>query len=188
MLRSSLTWLILISWFAATETTAQQSVYERTGVPGEMSESRFVLVAARDGVELHAGPDLRTPARSVAYRSGWLIPYGGTLVRTLEPVEASTTGAGSVEVRCDQSEARQMDLRKGESWTYLQSHGEGRGMARLQGKICEVPVLTRTDVFGATLSKPLVQWWVQFLYGDGTSPGWLLVNADSVTFGWRRCC
>lgn len=178
----------LIFCFAATAATAQESVYERRGVPGEMAESRFVLIAAQDRIELHTGPDLRTPERSIPYQAGWRIPFGETLVRTLEAVEASTAKAGSVDVWCDQSDARQMDLAKGETWTYLQSRGEGRGMVRMQGKICEVPVFNRPDVFGATLPQPLVHWWVQFLYADGTSPGWLLVSPERVTFGWRRCC
>ena len=181
-------WLCLLFSFAATAATAQESVYDRAGVPGEMSESRFVLIAARGPIELHAGPDLRAPGRSIPYQRGWRVPFGETLVRTLEAAEARTIKAGSVDVVCERSEPKQMDLAAGERWTYLQQRGEGRGMARIQGQVCEVPVFNREDVFGSTLSKPRVQWWVQFLYADGTSPGWLLVTPEAVTFGFLRCC
>ena len=188
MLQRLLLSLCLLFSFAVTATTAQESVYERNGVPGEMSESRFVLIAARGPIELHTRPDLRAPERSIPYQPGWRIPFGETLVRTLEVTEASTAKAGTVEVLCERLEPRQLTLAAGEPWTYLQQGYEGRGMARIQGQVCEVPVLSREDVFGAKLKRPLAQWWVQLLYADGTSPGWLLVTPDTVTLRFLRCC
>lgn len=186
MLRLLLSCVLFL--FAATEATAQESVYERNGIPGEMSESRFVLTAARGPIELHTGPDLRTPERSIPYQAGWRIPFGETLVRTLDAIEASTISAGTVDVLCERPDPRQMKLAQGEPWTYLQQRGEGRGTARIQGQVCEVPIFNREDIFGTTLRRPVVQWWVQLLYADGTSPGWLLVTREAVTFRFLRCC
>ena len=165
----------------------RESVYDWPGVPGYMAESRFVLVAARDHLELHYRPDLRSSARAVPYQSGWRIPFDETLVRTLEVVELSTIGAGSLNVVCEDSGTDRMNLLAGETWTYLRKHGEGRVTARIQGRACVITPYFSEEIFGGPLPEPVILWWVQVFYADGTSPGWLLVD-DDVTFGWLPCC
>lgn len=75
---------------------------------------------------------------------------------------------------------------EGEEIEYLQYASEGYGTARVGGKICVVPVEFEVETFGSDLEQPDTEWWVRVTYGDGTSPGWLLVTDGQVSFGKRE--
>lgn len=175
----------LIACASTVAFSAQESVYERVGAPGYMSETRFTLTSTVEELQLRGGPDLRAPVRSIPYERGWAIPYRATLVRTLAEVDLVTVGAGTLDAVCDDTGREQLAVEAGESWTYLQRRGEGRIMARIQGRSCMVRAYFREEIFGELASEPPIQWWVEVLYADGTSPGWLLVDEESVAFRFR---
>ncbi|MDX1439538.1 MAG: hypothetical protein R3284_06510, partial [Rubricoccaceae bacterium] len=110
---------------------------------------------------------------------------GATVVRTLESRDLTTASSGAIEVWCEGAGIQEMVISAGEPWTYLQYRAEGHVMARIQEQLCEVPVLAREDIFGEDLPQPIVQWWVEVLYADSSSQGWLLVN-EEVQFSRRR--
>ncbi len=174
---------ILLASIVSPLADAQESVFELKTWPGE---GRPVLIAKHSRLALYSLRDLRSASVSVPYQAGWKIPFGNSVLRTLRAVEAHTVTGGAIDVWCDGSGMQRLDLAAGEPWTYLQYAAEGSVTARIQNRICQLPVYAEEAIFGRDLPQPDVQWWVQVLYADGSSPGWLIVIDEQLTYGSRE--
>ena len=162
---------------------AQEATFEREGWPGE---GMPVLLASNSELELHEAPDLRSAVTELAYGKEQRILFASSLVRTLKEVDLKTIGAGTLEVWCEGDKSELLTLESGQSWTYLQYGSEGFVVARVQGKVCDLPALMEQAIFGTELPNPEVQWWVQVKLANGSLPGWLLVTDSQVRFGQRE--
>ena len=168
---------------AHSPVAAQEAIFEQHTSGGE---GRPVLIAKQDGLQVYSAPDLRSSVHLIPYRTGWLIPFNDTLLRTLQRGENAIVKSGVFDVRCKESGRERMSVRAGEIWIYLQYRAEGMVTAQIQGKICTLPAFIETEIFGEKILRPTIQWWVKVSYADGSSPGWLLVDDDQVKRGQRE--
>ena len=173
--------IIAILLMLGSEGVAEEAQYERRGWPGE---GRPVLIAKHNHLRLHREPNTDSPVCTIPYRIGWRIPIIDSIIRTIRSVDLFAKNEGSIEVYCDSLE--RVTLEAGEKLRYLQYRAEGWVMAILRGKVCRVPVFIEEEVFGEVTEGPEVEWWVRVVYGDGSSPGWLFVGDDQITYGRRE--
>lgn len=161
---------------------ASGDIFMRDTWPGEGTP---VLVAGSDTLTLHSNPSLESPIRQIAYQAGWRIPFIRSVMHTLKSSEVRVVQDATLEIICD-GVVDDHRFTTGDTLEYLQYRAEGYVTARVAGRICEVPLLIHEEVFDDKYEGPVVEWWVQVKYGDGSSPGWLLIDESQVDFGGRE--
>jgi len=171
--------LIGCSFFTSNALIAED--FETMTWPGEGIP---VLISSVDLLRIRLAPRLDSDARTIEYRKGWKVPFDKSLYRTTRSGSIIVQRTATVEIYCET--AAQYEFEAGEELIYLQYRAEGYVIARVDGKICEVPALIEDDIFGSVLEQPETEWWVRVTYFDGTSPGWLHVTDGQVSFGIRE--
>lgn len=170
---------------ACCVTHGQPAEFEVDGIFGECIA---IHAAATDGLVLHTEPDLRSEQIQIPYRRDWEIPYlkAQGMTRVLRIGAAKVVRPDTLD-DCDApSEGGSVSLVLGETVEYLTRLGEGRGQIRVRGSICRANL---NQSFGAfeVIQEPQIQWWLRVLYGDGSSPGWLLHDDTQTRLAGVRC-
>ena len=155
--------------------------FEKHTWPGEGIP---ILVASQNVLRLSAEPRISAKRKVISYQQGWRIPFKDTLLRTIQSTTIRVEEHGTVNLWCDGSVEYNFD--QGETIEYLQYRAEGYITAKVDGRVCELPLYHEQEVFGRQFDEPIVEWWVQVEYRDGSSPGWLLVDESQNTFADRE--
>ena len=111
-------------------------------------------------------------------------PFRDTLLRTIQSTTIIVEENGTVSLWCNGSVEH--NFKRGDTIEYLQYRAEGYITAKVDSRVCELPLFHEQEVFGKQFDEPIVEWWVQVEYRDGSSPGWLLVDESQNTFAGRE--
>ena len=171
--------LIGCSCLLVGNTTAAE--FETKSWPGEGVP---VLIARTDSLILRQSPRTESPTIAVPYREGWKVPFDESIHRTLKSQIIVVKRTKAIEISCGKSVT--YTFTEGEEIEYLQYVAEGYSAARVGGRVCLVPFEFEVETFGSDLEQPDTEWWVRVIYGDGTTPGWLLVEDGQISFGKRE--
>lgn len=171
--------LLGYSYLLTGNTAAAQ--FETNSWPGEGVP---VLIARADALILRLSPRIDSPIITIPYRGGWRVPFDESIHRTIKSRTIVVQRTNTIEISCGASVM--YTFMEGEEIEYLQYASEGYGTARVGGRICLVPFEFEVETFGPILEQPETEWWVRVTYGDGTSPGWLLVTDGQISFGKRE--
>ncbi len=155
--------------------------FETRSWPGEGIP---VLIARYDGLELHQKPRIGAPVVTIPYKKGWKVPFDQSIYRTIRATIIDVQSTKTIEIYCDSTVEHRFS--EGEKVEYLQYAAEGYGTARVAGRICQIPIEFESVVFGTGIENPETEWWVRVTYRDGTSPGWLNVSGEQISFGLRE--
>ena len=173
--------LVLIGCSYLLVRTTSAAEFETKTWPGEGVP---VLIAHSDSLILRQIPRTESPTIAIPYHEGWRIPFDESIHRTLKSRTIVVKRTKTIERSC--GESVMYTFMEGEEIEYLQYASEGYGTARVGEDICVVPFEFEVETFGSDLEQPNTEWWVRVTYGDGTSPGWLLVTDGQVSFGKRE--
>ena len=157
-------------------------------VDGIFGECRAVLGAVEDSLTLHKDPDRFAGTRVIPYKKGWEVLYtkreGKTQILELGAVRVRKLGA---EFFCRESEKAAFDgLEIGDTIEYLHYLGEGYARVRVDGKTCDTDLASRSEYL-EVLEQPEIDIWIRVLYGDGSSPGWLLDDNTQTRVAGVEC-
>ncbi len=170
---------LLILPFVLNSAVIYAASFETNTWPGE---GRPTLISKKNNLLLFARPDAVSERIEIPYENGWLIPFDKSRLQTLKSDTLVVKKPETRQIWCGQLENVQFKM--GDEVEVLQYRAEGVYTSRLDGRLCEIPIYGKDNLFGK-LPEPVVNWWVRFIYADGSSPGWLLVEHDQVKFGRR---
>ncbi|MEO0852859.1 MAG: hypothetical protein AAFY15_05070 [Cyanobacteria bacterium J06648_11] len=157
-------------------------------VDGVFGECRAVLGAVEDSLTLHKEPDRSAATRVIPYKKGWEVLYtkrdGKTQILELGVVRVQKLGA---KYSCRENERAVFDaLEVGDRIEYLHYVGEGYARVRVDGKTCDTDLEDRAEYL-EVMENPKIDVWIRVLYGDGSSPGWLLDDNTQTRVAGVEC-
>ena len=157
-------------------------------VDGVFGECRAVLGALDNSLTLHKEPNRAADTRVIPYKKGWEVLYtkreGKTQILELGVLRVQRLGA---KYSCPERERSAFDgLAVGDRIEYLHYVGEGYARVRVNGMICDTDLQDRSEYL-EVLEHPKIDVWIRVLFGDGSSPGWLLNDNTQTRVAGVEC-
>ncbi len=161
---------------------AQDAVHEE---PRMFGECKPLYSALKDSLLLYNKPNKESDTKVISYGVDWNMPYriheGYTRVIKKGLLKAKKQTLAS---QCQPTLAvDELLISAGQVNDLMFYSGEGYGVIVHKGSLCMAPVHFDFE----KLSQPLVQVWLQVLYQDGTSPGWLLHDGSQTKVSGIEC-
>lgn len=156
-----------VTYQSASGQLAQDGiVYSSDMWPGEGIPT---LYAVSDRLSVHTSPSVGSPQRILKLKPQTQLLYERSRVLTL----VSTFVAAERDFKASCNDVP-MTFSKGKRLEYLSYRGEGSGVFRINGRVCEVSFGGQPSL-QAPKNRPATQWWVQLRRAGAP---WLLVSGN----------